>query len=331
VKRSVLVTGGFGFIGCHLVERLLLTSTTRVHVVDNLTTSPISVERFVRELPDATRLTYDICSVEDFCARTERPRFEQIYHLASVVGPVGVLAHGGRIAGMMVNDTARVAALAAESGARLVDVSTSEVYGGGRDGYCSERDFKVIQPKVTIRLEYAVGKLAAEIALVNMTTVSGLSASIVRPFNVAGPRQSGKGGFVLPRFLTQAVAGEPLTVYGDGSMIRAFTHVADIAEGLMAVMERGRSGEAYNLGNPANKTTILDLARRVVRLTGSRSEIRFVDPKTLFGPLFEEANDKYPDADRSINELGWLPKHDLDQIIRDTAAFMRAEGHGAAR
>ena len=329
--RSVLVTGGFGFIGSHLVERLLLTSTTRVHVVDNLTTSPIEVERFVRELPDTTRLTYDIGSVEAFCAKASRPRFDEIYHLASVVGPVGVLAHGGRIAGMMVNDTARVAALAAEAGARLVDVSTSEVYGGGRDGYCSERDFKIIQPKVTIRLEYAVGKLAAEIALVNLTTVSGLSASIVRPFNVAGPRQSGKGGFVLPRFLTQAAAGEPLTVYGDGRMIRAFTHVADIAEGLMAVMERGRSGEAYNLGNPANKTTILELAQRVVRLTGSRSEIRFVDPKTLFGPLFEEANDKYPDADRSIHELGWLPKHDLDQIIRDTAAFMRSEGDRSAR
>ena len=322
--RSVLVTGGFGFIGSHLVERLLLTSTTRVHVVDNLTTSPIDVDRFVRELPDATRLTYDIGSVEEFCGKPHRQRFDEIYHLAAVVGPVGVLAHGGRIAGKMVNDTERVAALATECGARLVDVSTSEVYGGGRDGYCSERDFKVIQPKVTIRLEYAVGKLAAEIALVNLTTVTSLSASIVRPFNVAGPRQSGKGGFVLPRFLAQAAAGEPLTVYGDGRMIRAFTHVADIAEGLMAVMERGRSGEAYNLGNPANKTTILELAQRVVRLTGSRSEIRFVDPKTLFGPLFEEANDKYPDADRSIHELGWVPKYDLDQIIRDTATYMGA-------
>jgi nucleoside-diphosphate-sugar epimerase len=324
MSRSVLVTGGFGFIGSHLVERLLLTSDSRVHVVDDLSTSPIDVDGFVRDAPDKARLSYDLCSVEEFCARSTRPRFDQIYHLASVVGPVGVLRHGGRIAGMMVNDTARVAALAMESSGRLVDVSTSEVYGGGRDGYCSERDLKVIQPKVTVRLEYAVGKLAAEIALVNMTTISGLSASIVRPFNVAGPRQSGQGGFVLPRFIAQADAGEPLTVYGDGSMIRAFTHVEDIADGLLAVMQRGRAGEAYNLGNPANKTTILELARRVVRLTGSRSEIRFVDPKTLFGPLFEEANDKYPDADRSIHELGWLPKHDLDEIILDTTAYMRA-------
>jgi UDP-glucose 4-epimerase len=325
VPRHVLVTGGFGFIGSYLVERLLAMPGTRVHVVDNLTTSPIDVEAYVHGLPERERLTYDVCAVEEFCARSVRPRFDEVYHLASVVGPVGVLSHAGRIAAMIVNDMARVAALAAESGARLVDVSTSEVYGGGRDGYCSERDFKIIQPKVTVRLEYAVGKLAAEIALVNMSVVSALSASIVRPFNVAGPRQSGKGGFVLPRFITQATSGLPLTVYGDGSMIRAFTHVADIGDGLLAVMERGRSGEAYNLGNPANKTTILDLARRVVRLTESRSEIVFVDPKALFGPLFEEANDKYPDADRSIHELGWQPKYDLDQIIRDTADYMRMD------
>lgn len=331
MARRVLVTGGFGFIGSHLVERLLLDRDVYVHVVDNLTSSPIDVETFVRQLPEPKRLTHDLCSVENFCDRGTRTTFDEIYHLASVVGPVGVLAHAGRIAGMMVNDTARVATLASACRARLVDVSTSEVYGGGRDGYCSERDFKVIQPKVTVRLEYAVGKLAAEIALVNMTAVSTLSASIVRPFNVAGPRQSGKGGFVLPRFITQAMAGQPLTVYGDGGMIRAFTHVSDIADGLLAVMERGRSGEAYNLGNPANKTTILGLAQRVVRLTGSRSDVIFIDPKTLFGPLFEEANDKYPDADRSINELGWVPKHDLDQIILDTAEYMRAEAAPSRR
>ena len=158
-------------------------------------------------------------------------------------------------------------------------------------------------PQVTVRLEYAVGKLAAEISLVNTTRVTPLHATIVRPFNVAGPRQSGKGGFVLPRFISQALANQPLTVYGDGSMIRAFTHVQDIVRGTMLVMEKGRNGEAYNMGNPANKTSILDLAERVVRVTNSSSKISFVNPKELFGPLFEEANDKYPDADRAINEL----------------------------
>src|SRR3990172_11312613 len=105
-----------------------------------------------------------------------------------------------------MNDTVRIIRMALRSNARIVDVSTSEVYGGGRDGYCSENDFKIVPPQVTVRLEYAVGKLAAEISLINATRVTPLYAAIVRPFNVAGPRQSGKGGFVLPRFISQALA-----------------------------------------------------------------------------------------------------------------------------
>jgi UDP-glucose 4-epimerase len=321
--RSILVTGGFGFIGSHLVERLLADPGARVHVVDNLVSSPIDVPTYVQELAGADRLTYDLCALHEYRPAPGR-RFDQIYHLAAVVGPVGVLPHAGKMAGMMVNDTARIVDLALASGARVVDVSTSEVYGGGRDGYCSERDFKVIQPKVTVRLEYAVGKLAAEIALINTTRVTALQACVVRPFNVAGPRQSGKGGFVLPRFIDQALRGDPITVYGDGSMIRAFTHVGDIADGLIATMARGVSGEAYNLGNPANKTSILDLARRVADRIGGPSKIEFVDPKTLFGPLFEEANDKYPDADKSMAELAWTPKYDIDRVIADTTEYIRS-------
>ena len=158
----------------------------------------------------------------------------------------------------------------------------------------------------------------------NTTRMTALHATIVRPFNVAGPRQSTLGGFVLPRFLKQAMAGEPITVYGAGNMVRAFTHVSDIADGIVRVMERGRRGEAYNIGNPANKTTILELAKKVIAATGSRSEIVFIDPKTLWGPLFEEANDKFPDADRAVNELGWKPAYSLDDIIRDTWEYVRA-------
>jgi UDP-glucose 4-epimerase len=281
------------------------------------------VQAFLARLTPRHRLTFDLCSVEEFCAKNGRD-FDQIYHLASVVGPVGVLPHAGKMASMVVNDTARVIALALRGGARVVDVSTSEVYGGGRDGYCSERDLKVIQPNVTVRLEYAVAKLAAEIALMNTTRVTPLHATVVRPFNVAGPRQSPTGGFVLPRFVGQALRGEPLTVYNDGSMIRAFTHVLDIVEGLVAAMARGENGEAYNLGNPANKTSIIDLARRVLARTGGPSKIEFVDPKELFGPLFAEANDKYPDADKSINELGWRPTRDIDRVIVDTIDYIRS-------
>jgi UDP-glucose 4-epimerase len=118
---------------------------------------------------------------------------------------------------------------------------------------------------------------------------------------------------------------EPLTVYKDGRMIRAFTHVKDIVDGIILVMEKGSDGEIYNLGNPSNKTSIAELAERVVRLTGSNSDISHVDPKILFGPLFEEANDKYPDADRAMHDLGWHPVHGIDDIILDSCEYIKSQ------
>lgn len=326
--RNILVTGGFGFLGSHLVEKLLAEEGARVHVVDNLSTSPINVEAYVRRLGSPPTLTYDLISIEDYTkslASTSTPRFDEIFHLASVVGPVGVLAHAGQITRTITDDTYRVVDLVKATGARLCDVSTSEVYGGGRDGYCSENDSKIITPKVSVRLEYAVAKLACEVALMNMTKVSDMFAVIIRPFNIAGPRQATKGGFVLPRFIRQALAGEPITVYGDGKMIRAFTHVSDVADGIILALRRGTRGQAYNIGNPANKTTILDLARRVVAIAQSSSAVQSVDPKALFGPLFEEANDKFPDSDLASRELGWTPRYTLDEIIRSSLEYIRAE------
>jgi UDP-glucose 4-epimerase len=324
-QRNVLVTGGFGFLGTHLVERLLGEGETRVHVVDNLSTSSIDVGAFMKRAGRTERITYDLCSVEQFISDgRQKARFDEIYHLASVVGPVGVLSHGGTIVKSIVEDTYRMIDVARRDKARLVDISTSEIYGGGRDGYCSENDAKIITSKVSVRLEYAVGKLACEVALTNMSRVSDLDAVIVRPFNIAGPRQSPKGGFVLPRFIGQALKGEPITVYGDGGMIRAFTHVMDMADGIVLTCRKGHKGEPYNVGNPANKISIVDLARRVIAICESKSEVQFVDPKRLFGPLFEEANDKYPDADRAAQHLGWHAKRDLDTVIRDTMEYIRA-------
>lgn len=323
--RNILITGGFGFIGSCLTETLLQDNANRIHVVDNQSTSSLDVDAFLRRQGKPQRLTYDICTVEEYFKRGSVPAYDEIYHLASVVGPVGVLEHAGRMLQSITGDMYLVANHAQKCGAHVCDISTSEVYGGGRDGYCSEKDSMIIPPKVTIRLEYAVAKLGTEVALINMTKVSDFHATIVRPFNVAGPRQSPKGGFVLPRFILQALAGEPITVYGDGKMIRAFTHVQDMADGIILTMRRGERGKAYNIGNPHNKTTILELAQKVVEIVGRKNEIRLVDPKTLWGTLFEEANDKFPDADRATQELNWKPRFSLEDTIRHTVEYIRDE------
>lgn len=319
----ILVTGGFGFLGGHLIELLLADPAAKVFVVDNLSTSPLPLERLLDELGHPARLTYHIGDMDEFCPEWHGPAFDEIYHLASVVGPAGVLPHAGRIAASILRDTLTVADMARRSGARLVDVSTSEVYGGGQKGYCTETMPRIVPPAPSARLEYAVGKLAAETAILNLCQTRDLQVRIVRPFNVSGPRQSGRGGFVLPRFVSQALAGTELTVFGDGTQVRAFTHVRDLVAGIVCAMRHGRDGEVYNLGNPENQCTILELAEDVLAVTGSSSRIVHVDPKTVYGPFYEEANDKYPDATKARGELGWRPRFGRRETIAQTFDYMQ--------
>lgn len=324
MEKKILVTGGFGFIGGHLIELLLQDKNTYVHVVDNLSSNPIPLDLLIDELNHLSNLTYDICSVEEYYRKNPNVRFNKIYHLASIVGPAGVLKHAGKMIKSIVDDTYCLMDLAIKNNAKLIDVSTSEVYGGGRDGYCSENCSKIIPAVTTVRLEYAIGKLAAETAIINTTKVTNLNACIIRPFNIAGPRQSGVGGFVLPRFISLAMRGKPLTVFCEGKQIRAFTNVKDMADGIIRVMELGTSGEAYNLGNPHSKISILDLAKKVLEVIDTDSDVIFVDPKTIYGPLYEEANDKYPDADRAMDGLKWNPTRGIGDTIKETYEYMKS-------
>lgn len=326
---KILVTGGFGFIGTTLVQHLLAQSNAQIHVVDDMSTSPIDLDDFLDQVDRPQRLSYTINPVHEFIAHAEPHAWTQIYHLASPVGPAGILKHAGEMIRTVVRDGYALIDYCRKGGSRLLDVSTSEIYGGGVGGLCAESTSKIVQPKTTVRLEYAIAKLAVETAIINHCKTGALNAVIIRPFNVAGPRQSPRGGFVLPRFVQQADSGRPLTVFGDGSAVRAFTHVSDVALGIIRAMQKGGNGTAYNVGNPENKTTILDLAKRVRRVLESRSEIHFVDPKTIYGQLYEEASDKFPDAGKAMSELGWEPKYGIDETIlaaRDEFVRQRKRG-----
>lgn len=317
--KTILVTGGFGFIGSHLIERLLRDPENHVHVVDNLSTSPVMLGQLLDELGHPINLTFSINDLRD----EHYDHFDEVYHLASPVGPAGILPLAGCMIGDVVQDTYYLLEYVQRWGAKLLDVSTSEVYGGGQNGLCSEEMPRIIQAETTVRLEYAIAKLAAETAIINLCHVRKLNAVIVRPFNVAGMRQSGKGGFVLPRFVHQAMHNEMITVFGDGSQVRAFTHVTDIVDGLIRAMAYGQSGQVYNLGNPGNKTSVLDLAKCVQSVVGG-GEIAFVDPQTIYGPLYAEAADKYPASLKATYELGWRPQIGLQQTILDVWHYMKS-------
>lgn len=282
-----IVTGGAGFIGSRLVGHLRGAGWT-VTVIDRAT-GP-SIEGYPQLPAD--------CDV--------------IFHLASPVGPVGVLGQAGRIVPQVVETTEIVSQWARHYRCPLIDVSTSEVYGSG--GTDTESDSCHFRAAPSARKEYGVAKLAAETMLLN---TSGLDVRIVRPFNVAGPGQKPDGGFVLPRFIAQAEAHLPLTVYQPGTQRRAFTHVDDIVEGLVAVYERGRSGEVYNLGNPDNETTIVKLAEIVNNLTGNPAGYDIVDPTTIHGPAFREAPEKLPNARKALVELGWQPTRGIYHTVSD--------------
>lgn len=318
---NYLVTGGLGFIGSHLASTLLEDPDANVTAVDNLLNQALPPEEVIGQVTHGRPGSFDvqIQPVADF--RSER-RWDVIYHLASVVGPAAVLKHAGHITESIVRDTYAMIRLAQEHGARLVNVSTSEVYGGGVEGMCEEETPRVIKGPASARQEYAAGKLACEVAIFNLCENRKLDAIVIRPFNTCGVRQLGQGGFVLPRFVGQAILGQPLTVFGEGKQVRAFTDVRDVASGIQLAAERGQSGAVFNIGNLDNRITIHELAELVVRVTGSSSPIRQLDGTAIYGNSYRDAPDKFPNAER-LKALGWSPRWSIAQTIEALFAVMR--------
>lgn len=288
---KAIVTGSAGFIGTHLVA-LLEAEGWDVYGVDSATGPSIQEHSGI-------------------------PKADAVFHLASPVGPVGVLGWAGALVPEVVETTQIVADWARANRAPLIYASTSEVYGSGHAD--REEDPCTFGAATSARKEYAVAKLAAETMLRNSYD---LDARIVRPFNVAGPGQKADGGFVLPRFIAAALRDATLTVYQPGSQVRAFAHVEDVARGFLAAYHRGLPGRIYNLGNPDNACTMAALADEVIAHVG-RGRTLVVDPTVLHGPEFREAPDKIPVIDRAIRELGWWPKHDRARVIADTVESMR--------
>jgi len=309
--KKVFITGGMGFIGRNLVKKLLNETDYHLDILDNLSSSLVS-----DELLNNPRINF---IESDFSAWEvpEDANYDQIYHLAGPVGPVRVLEFSGRIAQIIVSQLYKAADMAIAMGAKLMFISTSEVYGEHVTEGTPETVSSVVPSDVTVRLEYGVSKLIGEIILKNLSRVSDLKYNCVRPFNIVGPGQNGKGGFVIPRFLEKAQAGEPITVYNEGNMVRAFTHVEDFVNALYSIMESEVFGEVFNIGNAENTITILELAKKVKEATNTSSEIIHVDPKKLYGDDFEEAWDKIPNVDKLVNMIGWKAEKSVDDIIRE--------------
>lgn len=304
----IAITGGSGFLGSALTQQLAARHT--VHLLD---TSPLPPWFPVR---DIHFIQADVGEFSDFFA------CDLIIHAASPVGPVGILSAGGEIGPRIIQTVERMIRWARTKRSKLIFISSSEVYGHG--GRLSEDSPCVFHgPTPSIRNEYAQAKLLSEIIIGNTAKLhQDFSYQIIRPFNIAGPRQLPEKGFVLPRFIIQALGDRALTVYGDGRQRRSFTHVHDVAQGIIAIAEakQEHSNHVWNLGNPTNSITIRALAEMVCRAVG-RGSIQYCDPRQLHGPWFTECEEKLPDISRAQSLIGWQPTLSLDRIIAESVAF----------
>ena len=206
---------------------------------------------------------------------------------------------------------------------RCVCFSSAEVYG--RSGLLGEQDDIRVPAAYNTRIEYAVAKTLIETMTVNSRS-RGLEAFVIRPFNIVGPRQSRAGGFVMPTFVQQALAGERITVFATGRQVRAFTSATDLSQFLTDFWDEALESESsvFNLGNPTNRTTIQELAERIKTLLNSRSEVVNIDGREIYGPMYLEAEsfEKVP-ALGAASQLGWQPRMSLDDLILETADYYR--------
>jgi nucleoside-diphosphate-sugar epimerase len=318
-ERHVLVTGGLGFIGSFLSESLAARGD-HVTVVDSCVSSVIEVGDLSAE---AGSFTYVERGVEEFLATESLGGFDLVIHCASYVGPASILRYAGQIGPAIVGSTAALIEKCIAADVPLINFSSAEVYG--RSGVLFENGHIRVSPRYNPRIEYALGKLAGEAMCIN-SKARGLRSIVVRPFNATGPRQSRFGGFVMPTFVQQALKGRPLTVFAGGRQRRAFLAVSDLCRFIADCVDDSTFDEpmVYNLGNPSNEITILELAKRIKSILGSESEIIHADAKAIYGPQYEECESfkKLPDI-TNASGLGWKPRVDLDELIHETIDYYR--------
>jgi nucleoside-diphosphate-sugar epimerase len=318
--KKVLITGGLGFIGTHCIEKWKQNNWD-IYVIDNLSSNAIEPEHEIAK--QATIFKKNILDVN----WSELPKFDLILHLASPVGPVGVLKHSGKMARIILDDIYWAINGAKINQCPLIFISTSEIYGYRENkSYLKEEDDKVLHGEFTVRNEYAIAKLLSEIVLTNQAKIDpSFKYQIIRPFNVTGKYQLPDGGFVLPRFVEQALSGQDITVYYSGQQLRAFTWVKDIVEGvyLTSTAPNNLWNEEWNIGNEINEQSILYLAEKVKTYTNSKSNIIHIDPKTIHGKLFSEAPEKIPNSEKIKQKLGWKPTKYVDDVIEEVIVFYK--------
>jgi UDP-glucose 4-epimerase len=317
---KALITGGAGFIGSHLAERLLQLEHD-VLVLDNLSTG--SIEN-IAHLKTEKRFSYVIDSVTSESLLAEMvDSSDVVFHLAAAVGVKLIVEQPVHTIETNVHGTEVVLKHANKKKKLVFIASTSEVYGKSADVPFRESSDVVLGPSAKHRWAYACSKLIDEFLALAYWKEKKLPVVIVRLFNTVGPRQTGQYGMVLPTFVRQALSGQPITVFGDGTQSRSFTYVSDVVDALIALAsERRAVGEVFNVGN-TGEISIADLATRVKALTSSDSPIQLVPYDQAYEAGFEDMPRRVPDISKLRALVGYEPKVELDEIILRVIDYIR--------
>ena len=310
---KTLLTGGAGFVGSHLAERLLSLGH-EVMVIDNLSTGSIDN---IEHLKSAKSFSYVIDSVTNEPLVAELiDRCDVVFHLAAAVGVKLIVEQPVHTIETNVHGTEVVLKHANKKKKLVFILSTSEVYGKSADVPFRESADLVLGPTLKHRWAYACSKMIDEFLALAYWKERKLPVIVVRLFNTVGPRQTGQYGMVLPTFVRQALAGQPITVFGDGTQSRSFTYVGDVVDALITLASEPRAiGDVYNIGN-IDEISIKDLAERVKTMTGSTSPIQFIPYDQAYEAGFEDMPRRVPDLTKLHDLIGYEPKVQLDEILR---------------
>jgi len=314
----ILVTGGAGFIGSHLVERLLAEGNS-VTVIDDCSTGRLENLRAVEKKPELTFIHSRVSQCSELGDIASRSKF--IYHLASSVGVDLVLDSCIRTIDNTFHETEILLNAAVQNKTPVLIASTSEVYGKSSKPVFSEEDDLLIGPPYLSRWSYACSKLMDEFLALAYGHERGLPVIVTRLFNTVGPRQTGRYGMVLPRFIQAARKGEPLKVFGDGSQTRCFCFVKDTVEALVRLADCPKArGEIFNVGS-SEEVSIAKLAQMVVELSNSKSRIEYISYEKAYSHGFQDMLRRKPNVEKLDHFTGFRPATSLHRIIELTLNF----------
>ena len=311
-----LVTGGAGFIGSHLVEKLIARGD-QVVILDNFSTgTPKNLEVLAGKVTFYEGNILDRVIIEKLVAESD-----YVVHLAAALGVFNIVNKPLESLKTNLQGSEVVLEACDRYGKPVLIASTSEIYGKNDKVPLNEEDDRIIGHPLKSRWSYSEAKAVDESLAYFYYLENKLPIRIVRFFNTVGPRQVGHYGMVVPRFVSAALKNEPLSVYGSGDQIRCFCHVADAVKGLLLVMDSDKAvGQVFNVGNNS-QISIMELAKKVIEITGSKSSIEKIAYEKAYPDGFEDMQRRVPDISKIKQVLGWEPEINLDQIIKDIATF----------